>query len=215
MELIHLFFDFILHLDKHLLALTTEYGVWVYGVLFVIVFCETGLVVTPFLPGDSLLFVTGTLAGAGMLDPVLLCLVLIIAAVLGDTVNYFIGRKMGPAVFKRPDARFLKQEYLRKTQQFYAKHGGKTIIIARFIPIIRTFAPFVAGVGTMQYSRFIAYNIGGGIAWVVLFITAGYFVGDQPFVKNNLTLVVFGIILVSILPGIVEFIRHKLRQRRA
>ncbi len=209
MEIISHLIDFILHLDKHLLALTTDYGVWVYGILFVIVFCETGLVVTPFLPGDSLLFVTGTIAGAGMLDPLLLCGVLIVAAVAGDTVNYFIGRKMGPAVFKRPDARFFKQEYLRKTQQFYDKHGGKTIIIARFIPIIRTFAPFVAGVGTMQYSRFIAYNVIGGIAWVILFITAGYFVGDQPFVKNNLTLVVFGIILVSILPGIVEFIRHR------
>lgn len=214
MEIISHLIDFILHLDKHLLALTTDYGVWVYGILFVIVFCETGLVVTPFLPGDSLLFVTGTIAGAGMLDPLILCAVLIVAAVLGDTVNYFIGRKMGPAVFRRPDARFFKQEYLRKTQQFYDKHGGKTIIIARFIPIIRTFAPFVAGVGTMQYARFIAYNIIGGIAWVILFIAAGYFVGDQPFVKNNLTLVVFGIILVSILPGIIEFIRHHKTSRQ-
>ncbi len=215
MELIHYFLDLILHLDKHLLALTTEYGVWVYGILFVIVFCETGLVVTPFLPGDSLLFVTGTIAGAGMLNPLLLCLVLIVAAVLGDTVNYFIGRKMGPAVFKRPDARFFKQEYLRKTQQFYDKHGGKTIIIARFMPIIRTFAPFVAGVGTMQYSRFIAYNIIGGVAWVVGLIAAGFFLGNIQWVKTNLTLVVLGIIFVSILPGIIEFIRHKLRQRQA
>jgi membrane-associated protein len=214
MELINFFIDFILHLDKHLLQLTTDYGVWVYGILFLIIFCETGLVITPFLPGDSLLFIAGTIAGAGLLDPLLLMVILIIAAILGDTVNYFIGRKMGPAVFKRPDARFLKQEYLHKTHQFYEKHGGKTIIIARFIPIIRTFAPFVAGVGAMQYSRFIAYNVIGGIVWVVLFIMAGYFFGDLPWVKQNLTLVVFIIIILSIMPGVIEIIRHKRASQR-
>lgn len=215
MELINFFIDFILHLDKHLLQLTTDYGVWVYGILFLIIFCETGLVVTPFLPGDSLLFIAGTIAGAGLLDPVLLMMLLIIAAILGDTVNYFIGRKMGPAVFKRPNARFLKQEYLHKTHLFYEKHGGKTIIIARFIPIIRTFAPFVAGVGAMQYSRFIAYNVIGGIVWVVLFIAAGYFFGDLPWVKQNLTLVVFIIIILSIMPGVIEVIRHRRNRGQA
>lgn len=214
MELINFFIEFILHLDKHLLQLTTDYGAWVYGILFLIVFCETGLVVTPFLPGDSLLFIAGTIAGAKLLDPLVLMALLSIAAIVGDSLNYFIGRKLGPAVFNRPDARFLKQAYLHKTQQFYEKHGGKTIIIARFIPIIRTFAPFVAGVGSMRYSRFITFNIVGGITWVVLFISAGYFFGELPLVKQNLTLTVFIIILLSMLPGLVEVIRHKRARRQ-
>lgn len=211
MELIHYFIDILLHLDKYLQALTTEYGLWVYGILFLVIFCETGLVILPFLPGDSLLFVAGTLAGAGLLNPFVLAIVLIVAAILGDTVNYFIGQKMGPAVFNRPNARFFKQEHLLKTQRFYEKHGGKTIIIARFIPIIRTFAPFVAGIGSMQYSRFIAYNVVGAIVWVVSLVTAGFFLGNIAWVKDNLTLVVLAIIILSIMPGIIEYIRHRRR----
>ncbi|MBI3562758.1 MAG: DedA family protein [Gammaproteobacteria bacterium] len=214
MELMSQFIDLLLHLDKHLLDLTTHYGMWVYGILFLIVFCETGLVVTPFLPGDSLLFVTGTLAGAGLLNPGLLCGVLITAAVLGDSLNYFIGRKFGPAVFKRPDARFFKLAHLHRTQRFYEKHGGKTIIIARFIPVVRTFAPFVAGIGNMRYARFIAYNIIGGIAWVVVFVSAGIYFGNLPWVKNNLTLVILGIIILSIMPGLVEYLRHRLQSAK-
>ena len=209
MELIQHFFDIILHLDKYLQLLTTEYGLWVYGILFLIIFCETGLIILPFLPGDSLLFVAGTLAGAGLLDPFVLSALLIIAAILGDTVNYSIGRKMGPAVFKRPDARFFKQSHLLKTQRFYEKHGGKTIVIARFVPIIRTFAPFIAGIGSMQYSRFIAYNVSGAVLWVISLVTAGYFLGNIPWVKGNLTLVVFGIIILSIMPGVIEYLRHR------
>lgn len=211
MELIQYFIDILLHLDKHLQVLTSEYGVWVYGILFLVIFCETGLVILPFLPGDSLLFVAGTLAGAGLLNPFMLAVILIMAAILGDTVNYFIGRKMGSAVFNRPNARFFKQAHLLKTQQFYEKHGGKTIIIARFIPIIRTFAPFVAGIGTMQYSRFIAYNVVGGIVWVGSLVSAGFFLGNITWVKSNLTLVVFGIIILSIMPGVIEYVRHRRR----
>ena len=156
-----------------------------------------------------MLFVAGTLAGAGLLDPFVLSALLIIAAILGDTVNYSIGRKMGPAVFKRPDARFFKQSHLLKTQRFYEKHGGKTIVIARFVPIIRTFAPFIAGIGSMQYSRFIAYNVSGAVLWVISLVTAGYFLGNIPWVKGNLTLVVFGIIILSIMPGVIEYLRHR------
>lgn len=214
MEVVGFFIDFILHLDKHLNEMVAQYGAWVYGILFLIIFCETGLVVTPFLPGDSLLFIAGTIAGAGLLNPVLLCILLIVAAILGDSLNYFIGHKLGPAVFKYPDSRFFKQAYLRKTEAFYEKHGGKTIIIARFIPIIRTFAPFVAGIGTMHYTRFIAYNIIGGVLWVTVFVTGGIFFGDLPFVKKNLTAVVFVIIILSIMPGVVEFYRHKRASRK-
>lgn len=209
MELLSQFVDLFLHLDRHLAALVANYGTWVYAILFLIVFCETGLVVMPLLPGDSLLFVAGTLAGAGHLDPVLLGLLLMVAAILGDTVNYAIGRHVGPAVFRNEQARFFKREYLLRTQAFYEKHGGKTIIIARFIPIIRTFAPFVAGVGTMAYRRFLSFNVVGGIAWVVLFVGAGYFFGDLPVVKQNLTLFIFAIIVLSILPGVIEYLRHR------
>ena len=209
MEFFSFIIDFVLHVDRHLESLTTNYGVWVYAILFVIVFCETGLVVTPFLPGDSLLFVAGTLAGAAMLDPLLLSAVLIAAAILGDSLNYAIGRKVGPAIYKRPDSRFIKQAHLQKTQQFFAKHGGKAIIIARFVPIIRTFAPFVAGIGSMNYRRFLAYNVIGGIVWVVLFVTAGYSLGKFGWVKNNLSLILLGIIILSIMPIVVEVWRNK------
>lgn len=209
MEIINFFIDFILHLDQHLQTLTQNYGPWIYGILFLIIFCETGLIVTPFLPGDSLLFVAGTLAGAGLMDPVLLSVILIVAAILGDSVNYAIGRKLGPAVFRNDQSRFFKREYLERTQHFYEKHGGKTIIIARFIPIIRTFAPFVAGIGAMSYARFFAYNAIGGIVWVSLFIWGGYFLGHLPWIKSNLTIVIISIIILSILPGVIEYIRHR------
>jgi membrane-associated protein len=210
-DLILAFVDIVLHLDRHLADLTTNYGVWVYAILFLIIFCETGLVVTPFLPGDSLLFVTGALAGAGMLDPALLVLGLSAAAIIGNTTNYWIGRYVGPAVFERANSRWLRKEHLERTQRFYDKHGGKTIVITRFVPIVRTFAPFVAGIGRMAHLRFQGYNVAGGLLWVGSLVLAGYWFGDTPFVKNNLTAVILGIVFLSILPGIIEYIRHRLR----
>ena len=209
MDLILQFVEFILHLDVHLAALVQSYGVWVYGILFLIVFSETGLVVTPFLPGDSLLFVAGTLAAAGGMDPVLLFFVLSVAAILGDTVNYMIGSTMGPKVFRKESARFLKLEYLVRTQLFYDRHGGKTIILARFIPVIRTFAPFVAGIGKMPYGRFLGFNVAGGLLWVSFFVGGGYFFGNLPIVKQNLTAVILGIIVISVMPGFFEYLRHR------
>jgi len=208
MELIGTFVEYFLHLDKHLGQVIQTYGFWTYLILFLIIFCETGLVVTPILPGDSLLFAAGTFAAIGALRPDVLFGVLSIAAVAGDSVNYAIGNAIGPRVF-RENYRFLKREYLDRTEQFYERHGGKTIIIARFMPIIRTFAPFVAGVGSMRYPRFLAYNVAGGIAWIGLFVYGGYFFGNIPVVKRNFTLVILGIIFVSILPGIIEFVRHR------
>ncbi len=210
MELLTGFIEIVLHLDKHLETLTANYGTLVYGILFLIIFCETGLVILPFLPGDSLLFVTGTLAGAGMLDPAYLIVGLSIAAILGNTVNYWIGRYVGPAVFHQQNARLFKRQYLERTQNFYAKHGGKTIVITRFMPIIRTFAPFVAGIGKMGHARFQAYNIAGGLLWVGSLVLAGIWFGDAQFVKDNLSAVIFGIIIISILPGIIGYLRHKL-----
>lgn len=203
MELI----DFILHVDQHLIEFVKNYGVWIYALLFLIVFVETGLVVMPLLPGDSLLFAAGAIAATGAMNPVLLVILLFIAAVLGDTVNYHIGKYLGPRAFemKLP---FVKKEYLYKTQAFFDKHGGKTIIFARFIPIIRTFAPFIAGVGQMHYTRFLTFNVVGAAAWVVSFITIGYLFGNHPVVKDNFTYVIFAIIFISILPAIIEFIRH-------
>jgi len=208
MELIGTFVEYFLHLDKHLGQVIQTYGFWTYLILFLIIFCETGLVVTPILPGDSLLFAAGTFAAIGALRPEVLFVLLSIAAVAGDSVNYAIGHRIGPRVF-RENYRFLKREYLDRTEQFYERHGGKTIIIARFMPIIRTFAPFVAGVGSMRYPRFLAYNVIGGIAWIGLFVWGGYFFGNIPVVKRNFTLVIVGIIFVSILPGIIEFLRHR------
>ncbi|MBA9078874.1 MULTISPECIES: DedA family protein [Rufibacter] len=212
MELLRQFLDFFLHLDQHLSQIISEYGVWTYIILFLIIFIETGVVVMPFLPGDSLLFAAGAFAATGVLNVWLLLLLLFIAAFLGDTLNYAIGNYFGPKVFRR-DYRFLKREHLLKTQAFYDRHGGKTIIFARFIPIIRTFAPFVAGVGTMKYSKFLSYNVIGGFLWVVGFIAAGFVFGNIPAVKKNFTLVVFGIILVSVIPPIYELVKQKFSKR--
>ncbi len=209
MELISLFIDLVLHLDQHLAALTAAYGPWIYGLLFLIVFCETGLVVTPFLPGDSLLFVAGTIAAAGGMDVHVLIVLLIVAAVLGDGVNYAIGARVGPKVFS-DDARFLKREHLDKATAFYLRHGGKTIVLARFIPIIRTYAPFVAGMAKMPYRRFLAFNAGGAVLWVASLTYAGFLFGNLPWVKDNLSLVLIGIILLSISPAIVEYLRARL-----
>ena len=209
MEFVKEFLDLFLHLDTHLNAVIRNYGVWTYLLLFLIVFCETGLVITPILPGDSLLFAAGAFAASGALDVKWLLILLSIAAIAGDAVNYAVGHFMGPKVFSRPDNRFLKQEYLDRTHQFYEKYGGKTIIIARFVPIVRTFAPFVAGVGSMTYAKFASYNVLGGVLWVAICVLAGYAFGNIPLVKQNFTLVILGIIFVSILPGVIEFLRQR------
>jgi membrane-associated protein len=209
MDIILNIIDLLINLDKHISTVLLHFGGWTYLIVFLIIFCETGLVVTPLLPGDSLLFGLGTFAAKGDLDPFLLIVLLSLAAIAGDTVNYAIGKFVGPKIFHRDDVRFLKKEYLDRTHQFYEKHGGKTIIIARFIPIIRTFAPFVAGIGQMTYWRFITYNVVGGITWVVFFILGGYYFGNLPFVKKNFTLVILAIIIISVMPGFVEYIRHR------
>ncbi len=200
--------DIVLHLDAHLLALVHEYGTLVYAILFLIIFAETGLVVVPFLPGDSLLFVTGALCGMGSLELQLLMPLLMVAAFCGDNTNYWIGRHWGIRLFKQ-DSRFFKLEHVEKTQKFYAAHGGKTIIFARFLPIIRTFAPFVAGIGSMNYRIFVTFSVMGSVAWIASLTLAGYFFGNIPFVKNNLTLMIVGIVVISFLPAIREFIRHR------
>lgn len=215
MEILKHFVDFILHLDKHLGAIIQDYGSWTYAILFLIIFVETGVVVLPFLPGDSLLFAAGSLAAlpGSPLNVWLMIGLLILAAVLGDTLNYHIGDYVGPRVF-RENSRFLKREHLERTQQFYEKHGAKTIIIARFIPIIRTFAPFVAGVGTMSYSRFLSYNVVGAVLWVSLLTLAGYFLGSLPWIQQHFGLFTIGIILVSVLPVVVEFFKARLSGSR-
>ncbi len=209
MELLAQFVDILLHLDRYLGVFLHDYGTWIYLLLFLVVFAETGLVVTPFLPGDSLLFVTGALAATGGLDMGTLCALLIVAAILGDTVNYWIGDWFGLRLFNDPNARFLRREYLDRTHRFYERHGGKTIVIARFVPIIRTFAPFVAGVGEMTYRKFLMYNVLGALLWVLSFVFAGYYFGNLPFVKKNLTLVILVIIVLSIMPGVIEYLRHR------
>jgi len=212
MEFIKYLIDLFLHLDKHLNEIIQQYGVITYVILFFVIFAETGFVFTPFLPGDSLLFAAGTFAALGSFNVNILFAILAIAAVLGDTINYWIGHFLGVKLFyKYP--RILKKEYLDRTHKFYEKHGGITIIIARFIPIVRTFAPFVAGIGSMSYSRFIAYNIIGGVAWCALFVYAGYFFGNISFVKNNFSIVIITIVFISILPGIIEFLRHKIKKQ--
>jgi membrane-associated protein len=203
--------DLFLHLDTHLNLIIQQYGIWTYLLLFLVVFLETGVVVTPFLPGDSLLFAAGTFAAIGALEVGWLWALLFLAAVLGDTVNYRIGYAIGPRAFQS-QSRFLKKEYLDRTQEFYVRHGGKTIFLARFIPIIRTFAPFVAGIGQMAYTRFIFYNIFGGLAWTVLFIFGGYYFGNIPLVKKHFSLVILTIIVLSVLPAILEFLRSYARQ---
>jgi membrane-associated protein len=207
MEMVNQLFDLFLHLDQHLNRLTLDYGAWIYLLLFVIVFCETGLVVTPFLPGDSLLFTAGALASLGSMWVPGVILVLIVAAVLGDSANYWIGYHWGLKVAER----FVKKQHLDRTHEFYERYGGKTIIIARFVPIIRTFAPFVAGLGCMTYSRFMSYNVIGGVAWVLICVLAGYFFGNLPFVKQNFSLVILAIIVISVMPAVFEVWRARRR----
>lgn len=207
MEWIHFFFDLFRHLDQVLADLLKNYGAWTYLVLFVVIFCETGLVVTPFLPGDSLLFAAGAFATQG-LNPWLLFVLLSIAAIAGDTVNYWIGHYIGPKAFTG-NVRFLKKEHLERTHRFYEKYGGKTIILARFVPIIRTFAPFVAGIGAMNYAKFIVYNIVGGVAWVALFVFAGYSFAGQEWVKRDFHWVILAIIIISVMPMVIEYLRAR------
>lgn len=211
MEYIHFLIDFILHIDVHLAELVAKYSIWVCAILFIIIFCETGLVITPFLPGDSMLFVAGSLAAlpANALNIHLMALILCAAAILGDASNYLIGRFFGEKLFKNPDSRIFRRSYLDKAHQFYEKHGGKTIILARFVPIVRTFAPFVAGMGHMSYRHFAFFNVTGGIIWVALFLYAGYFFGGLEIVQQNLKLLIVLIIFVSILPAIIEVWRNK------
>lgn len=208
MEFILTFIDFILHLDKHLTALVAQYGTLTYAILFLIVFMETGFVVTPFLPGDSLLFAAGTLAGFGSFNILALFVLLAAAAILGDTVNYWAGRVVGPKIFRKNTGVFLNKDHLMRTHKFYEAHGGKTIILARFIPIIRTFAPFVAGIGKMDYPHFFLYNVTGGLLWVSIFTIGGFYFGNIPVVKQNFSFVIFGIIGVSVLPLLIEFAHH-------
>ncbi len=209
MELFTYFIDLILHLDRHLASLIESYGLWTYLILFVIVFAETGLVVTPILPGDSLLFAAGTFAGRGSLNPLLLFAILSAAAILGDTINYWVGKYLGQHFVRGRGRRWIKQEHLDRTHAFFEKYGGKTIILARFVPFVRTFAPFVAGLGTMTYGRFLAYNVIGGLLWVGIFIAAGYFFGSRPIVQNNFSLVVLAIVIVSLIPAVVEYLRAR------
>lgn len=213
-ELVQTLIDIFLHLDKYLAKIIEAYGAWTYALLFVVVFCETGLVVTPFLPGDSLLFAAGVFAAKGSLSLPAVMLVLIAAAVLGDAVNYAVGRRIGHRVYDMKDSRIFRREYIERTHRFFEKYGGKTIVIARFVPIVRTFAPFLAGVGEMTYPRFSAYNVTGAVLWVLVCVLGGYFFGNLPFVRDNFSLVVIAIIIISIMPGVVEFIRHR-REKRA
>ena len=208
MQFIRQAIDFLLHLDVHLSAIIRDYGTWTYGLLFLTVFCETGLVILPFLPGDSLIFAAGSFAGKGDLNPWYLFVGLVLAAVIGDNLNYWIGRHIGPRAFSG-NIRYLRQDYLDRTRAFFARHGGRTIVLARFVPIIRTFTPFVAGVGQMHYPRFLTYDIGGGILWVGLFTWAGYFFGNIDLVRKNFTVVIMVIVGISVLPILVEVVRGK------
>ncbi len=204
-----------LHIDKHLAEIIQTYHTWTYLILFLIVFCETGLVVTPFLPGDSLLFAAGALSVGGAMDVHLVVLLLFVAAVLGDAANYMIGHFFGPKLLKNPNSKIFKKAYLDRTHRFYEKYGGKTIIFARFVPIVRTFAPFLAGVGAMTYSRFALYNVVGAAAWVLLFVYGGYLFGDLPFVKNNFSVVILAIIILSIMPAVFEIVQARRESKLA
>jgi membrane-associated protein len=210
-EAVRYLIDFILHLDRHLAALIQDYGLWTYLILFLIIFCETGLVVTPILPGDSLLFAVGTFAASGALDLGVILLLLSAAAIAGDTVNYAIGARVGPRIFHQEGVRLLNREYLDRTHRFYEQHGAKTIVIARFVPIIRTFAPFVAGLGRMSYARFITYNVVGGVGWIACLVLGGYAFGNIPVVRQNFSLVIVAIIVLSLLPGLIEVLRQRRR----
>lgn len=214
MEHIFSYVDFILHIDRYLGKIISTYGVYAYLILFIIIFCETGLVVTPFLPGDSLLFAAGSFAAISAFNVVSLIVVIVMAAILGDTVNYWVGFFMGPKVFQKENVRFLNKKHLERTHEFYEKYGGITIILARFIPIVRTFAPFVAGIGKMSYWRFISFNITGGIAWPLIFVLSGYFFGNLEIVRKNFSLVLLVIIILSILPMVIEFLRFKFEKRK-
>jgi len=213
-ELVLSGWDLLVHLDRHLAALLQQHGAWVYLLLFAIIFCETGLVVTPFLPGDSLLFVAGALAATGGIDVRVLALLLVAAAVLGNTVNYSIGHFFGPKVFQWEESRFFSRKALERAHAFYERHGGKTIVITRFVPILRTFAPFVAGIARMTYVRFTAYNLAGALAWVLSLLYAGYWFGNVPFVKQNLTWVILSIVAVSLMPLAFEYFRHRLNRAK-
>lgn len=212
MDLLFSGWDLLVHLDRHLAVLLQQYGAWVYLLLFAIIFCETGLVVTPFLPGDSLLFIAGALAAGGGIDVHLLALLLVAAAVLGNTVNYSIGRFIGPRVFHWEASRFFNRRALDRAHAFYEKHGGKTIVITRFVPILRTFAPFVAGIARMTYLNFTAYNVAGALAWVLSLLYAGYWFGNVPIVKQNLTWVIVGIVVLSVMPLAFEYVRQRLKR---
>lgn len=214
MEIIQTIIEFILHIDTHLSEIISNYGAWTYAILFLIIFCETGLVVTPFLPGDSLLFAAGALAALGNLNVTWLILLLMAAAIIGDTVNYQVGHYIGLRAFSGT-VRFLKPEYLERTSRFYEKHGGKAVVLARFVPIIRTFAPFVAGVGAMTYGRFLAFNVIGGVCWVLLFTLAGYFFGNLPIVRDNFSLVIMAIILISLVPVAYEAVKARTSRKHA
>jgi membrane-associated protein len=207
--------DIALHLDRYLSAIIQQYGTWTYGILFFVIFVETGFVVMPFLPGDSLLFAAGTFAALKALNIYLLLGLLAAAAVIGDTVNYWVGHALGPKIFNKPDSRVFKKDYLDRTHAFFEKYGGKTIIIARFVPIVRSFAPLVAGIGRMSYGKFIAYNVVGGIGWVLLLTGAGYFFGNIPVVKKNFSLVILAIIVISTIPAVTETLRHRKSRRPA
>ena len=209
--------DFIMHIDQHMIEIVRDYHSWTYAILFIIIFCETGLVVTPFLPGDSLIFVAGAIAAQPNmpLNVHLLVLILFVAAVVGDSCNYGIGHFFGKRLFSNPNSKIFKQSYLDKTHEFYKKYGGKTIILARFVPIVRTFAPFVAGMGKMYYTYFMMYNVTGGLLWVAAFAYAGFLFGNQPFIQNNLKLVIVAIIVISILPGVIEYLRERRKAKAA
>ena len=215
MDLLTLIVDFILHVDIHLQALMNDYGLWVYAILFLIIFSETGLVVTPFLPGDSLLFAAGALTVGTALDVNLLTGTLILAAVLGNLTNYTMGHFFGERLFQNPNSRNFRRDHLDKTQAFFAKHGGKTIIMTRFLPIVRTFAPFVAGMGAMTYQRFMAFNFVGGLLWVVSFVYAGHFFGNLPAIRQNFTLLIVGIIVISVLPIVIGGVRQRMKRAAA
>ena len=215
MELLAFFWDLVVHLDKHLAALLQQHGPWIYVLLFLIVFCETGLVVTPFLPGDSLLFVAGALWAAAGMDARLLAATLIVAALCGDNVNYWVGRYIGPKVFRWENSTFFNRKALERTHGYYERFGGRTVIIARFVPLVRTFAPFVAGVGTMPYLRFLAFSVAGALLWVISLVTAGYYFGNVRLVKDNLTIVIFAIVALSVAPIAIEFVRLRLRAAKA
>jgi membrane-associated protein len=209
MELFAYLWDLVVHLDQHLAALLQTHGLWIYGLLFLIVFCETGLVVTPFLPGDSLLFVAGAVWAAAEMDARVLALTLIVAALCGDNVNYWVGRYLGPRVFRWENSRFFNRKGLERTHEFYERHGGKTLVIARFVPLVRTFAPFVAGVGRMPYPRFLAYSVAGALLWVVSLVTLGYYFGNVPVVKSNLGIAIMVIVAISVLPIVIEVVRAR------